>query len=75
MSARIEPSSGQVLAAVSYDEALTTSEVASRACGVDAWRHRSNVRNRLRELEARGAVISDENRPVRWLRPDVDVTD
>lgn len=67
-------SSGQVLAAVSFDEALTTAEVASGACGVEAWRHRSNVLNRLRELEASGDVISDGNRPVRWLRPDVDTT-
>ena len=63
----------QVLAAVAYDEALTTQEVAARACGADAWAERGNVRNRLYELEAQGLVICDENRPMRWLRPGVDL--
>lgn len=61
----------EVLDAVSYDEARTVSEVARLASvdGREAWRNRSNVRNRLYELEAQGLVICDEERPSRWLRP------
>lgn len=61
-----------VLAVVAYDEACTVSEIAERSCGRDAWAERTNVRNRLYELEAAGLVICDENRPQRWLRPDVE---
>jgi hypothetical protein len=60
-----------VRAALSYDQAFTVSEVASLACGRDAWQQRTNVRNRLLALEAEGLAICDENRPARWLRPDL----
>lgn len=58
-----------VLAALNHDEALAVSEVAARACVRDAWRHRTNVRNRLYALERQGLAICDDNRPQRWMLP------
>lgn len=63
-----------VLVGVAFDEARTTAEVAHQVCGEEGWRHRTNVLNRLYELEAMGLVISDDERPVHWLRPDLDVS-
>lgn len=59
-----------VLEAVSFDEAFTVMEIAQRAYGFDSWDERTNVRNALADLETAGLVISDENRPVRYMRPD-----
>jgi hypothetical protein len=60
----------EVLAAVSYDEARTVSEIASIAYGRAAWDYRMTVRLRLLDLETDGLVICDENRPMRFMRPD-----
>lgn len=68
------PSRGAVLHAVSFDEALTVMEIAERAAPGRAWEQRTNVRNRLAALEADGLVIADDNRPVRYMRPDPGVT-
>ena len=68
MTARVIPTDDDVFAAVSSDEALTTMEIAERVCGQRSWEERTNVRNRLYDLEERGLVICDENRPMRFLR-------
>lgn len=64
------PTEDDVLAAVSYDEARTTQAIADAVCGALSWPRRGTVRNRLEALEARGLVISDDERPVRWMRPE-----
>lgn len=64
------PTLDDVLAGVPRDEALTTQEVADRVCDpAERWALRGTIRNRLYALESLGLVISDDNRPMRWLRP------
>lgn len=55
---------------VAYDEARTAMQVAEHAFGTDAWAQRQNVRNDLYSLCDQGVVICDEERPMRFLRPD-----
>lgn len=64
------PTEVDVLAQVSYDEARTTQEIADLVAPRRGWEQRGNVRNRLYSLEERGLVICDEDRPMRWIRPE-----
>lgn len=56
---------------VAFDEARTAMEVAAAAFGPNAWDQRQNVRNDLYSLCEQGVVICDEERPMRFLRPEV----
>lgn len=62
------PSLDAVLAAVSYDKARTISEIGQLVAGPDSWALRGTIRNRVYELELMGLVISNEDRPSRWIR-------
>ena len=67
MTQRLDhPSRAEVYAAVQRRQPATATEIAAEVCGSEAWRHRTNVRNRLDELARAGAIIGDEGRPVRF---------
>ena len=73
MSAGAHIDIATVLAVLSPDAAFTVQEVAGRVAestGEDAWAIRGTIRNRLYNLEQMGAVICDDERPLRYMIPD-----
>lgn len=68
------PTLEAVLEGVSYDEARTISEIGDAVAGNLAWELRGTIRNRVYELETMGLVINDGNRPSRWIRNGLLIT-
>lgn len=68
------PSLEAVLEGVAYDEARTISEIGDAVAGNQAWELRGTIRNRVYELESMGLVVSNEDRPSRWIRNGLLIT-
>jgi len=67
------PSRRDIIEAVRACQPATVAEVTDVACPPsERWRLRGTVRNRLYELETIGAVVCDDERPMRFR---LDVTD
>lgn len=65
---RTLPTLEEVLEGVDYDVARTVSEIGDAVAGNRSWELRGTIRNRVYELERMGLVVSNDDRPSRWIR-------